>query len=203
VRSQRRWQQIIEVGVAPQDGTGLGGIWLYEAANIGTLHRYNMRVRCGPNAGMKVWVHLRWVRTTIHFWQKRFLNFDFLVFHSPSTLSTSKNIWQVGPTWGVRQVRFRCEKFSIDFAPYSIDRKRIIFFELHNFFYFYRHSQHAHTHQYEYTHANPTLRSIFKDCAGKSSRLTKSPQAPRCRRERRLPLKAQTHVAYHWKHKHC
>jgi hypothetical protein len=26
VRSQRRWQQIIEVGVAPQDGTGLGGI---------------------------------------------------------------------------------------------------------------------------------------------------------------------------------
>jgi hypothetical protein len=32
----------------------------------------------------------------------------------------------------------------------------------------------------------------IEDCAGKSSRLTKSPQAPRCRRERRLPLKAQT-----------
>jgi hypothetical protein len=44
----------------------------------------------------------------------------------------------------------------------------------------------------EYTHANPIPRSIFEDCADKSSRLTKSPQAPRCRRERRLPLKAQT-----------
>jgi hypothetical protein len=55
-----------------------------------------------------------------------------------------------------------------------------------------RHSQRTHTHPYEYTHANPTPRSIFEDCAGKSSRLTKSPQTPRCRRERRLPLKAQT-----------
>jgi hypothetical protein len=54
-----------------------------------------------------------------------------------------------------------------------------------------RHSQHTYTNPYEYTHANPTPRSIFEDCAGKSSRLTKSPQAPRCRRERRLPLKAQ------------
>jgi hypothetical protein len=41
-----------------------------------------------------------------------------------------------------------------------------------------RHSQRTHTHPYEYTHANPTPRSIFEDCAGKSSRLTKSPQAP-------------------------
>jgi hypothetical protein len=55
-----------------------------------------------------------------------------------------------------------------------------------------RHSQRTHTHPYEYTHANHTPRSIFEDCAGKSSRLTKSPQASRCRRERRLPLKAQT-----------
>jgi hypothetical protein len=54
-----------------------------------------------------------------------------------------------------------------------------------------RHLQRTHTHPYEYTHANPTPRSIFEGCAGKSSRLTKSPQAPRCRRERRLPLKAQ------------
>jgi hypothetical protein len=54
-----------------------------------------------------------------------------------------------------------------------------------------RHSQRTHTHPYEYAHANPTPRSIFEDRAGKSSRLTKSPQAPRCRRERRLPLKAQ------------
>jgi hypothetical protein len=55
-----------------------------------------------------------------------------------------------------------------------------------------RHSQRTHTHPYECTHANPTPRSIFEDCAVKSSRLTKSPQALRCRRERRLPLKAQT-----------
>jgi hypothetical protein len=55
-----------------------------------------------------------------------------------------------------------------------------------------RHSQRTHTHSYEYTHANPTLRSIFEDRAGKSSRLTKSPQASRGRRERPLPLKAQT-----------
>jgi hypothetical protein len=39
---------------------------------------------------------------------------------------------------------------------------------------------------------NPTPGCIFEDRAGKSSGLTKSPQAPRCRRERRLPLKAQT-----------
>jgi hypothetical protein len=41
-----------------------------------------------------------------------------------------------------------------------------------------RHSQCTHTHLYEYTHANPTPKSIFEDCVGKSSRLTKSPQTP-------------------------
>jgi hypothetical protein len=56
----------------------------------------------------------------------------------------------------------------------------------------WRHSQHTHTHPYEYTYVNPTPVSIFKDCAGIFSRLTKSPHAPRCRRERRLPLKAKT-----------
>jgi hypothetical protein len=66
---------------------------------------------------------------------------------------------------------------SLFFANYTIHR---------------RHPQRTHTHPYEYTHANPTPRSIFEDCAGKSSRLTKSPQAPRCRRERRLPLNAQS-----------
>jgi hypothetical protein len=55
-----------------------------------------------------------------------------------------------------------------------------VFFELHN------------TSETLTTHTNPTPMSIFKSCAGKSSRLTKSPQAPRCRRGRRLPLKAQT-----------
>jgi hypothetical protein len=69
---------------------------------------------------------------------------------------------------------YRCVYF---FSNYTIHR---------------RHSQRTPTYPYEYTHANPILRSIFEDCAGKSSRLTKPPQAPRCRRERRLPLKAQT-----------
>jgi hypothetical protein len=32
------------------------------------------------------------------FWQKHSPNCDFLVLHSPSTLSTSKNILRVGPT---------------------------------------------------------------------------------------------------------
>jgi hypothetical protein len=41
-----------------------------------------------------------------------------------------------------------------------------------NYTIYWRHSQHTHTHPYEYTHANPTPRSIFEDCAGKSSRLT-------------------------------
>ena len=49
-----------------------------------------------------------------------------------------------------------------------------------------KHSQRIHTHPYERTHANPTLMSIFEDWAVKSSRLTKSPHAPRCQRERRL-----------------
>jgi hypothetical protein len=30
----------------------------------------------------------------------------FLVLHSPSTLSTSKNIWRVGPAWGVWWTQF-------------------------------------------------------------------------------------------------
>jgi hypothetical protein len=55
-----------------------------------------------------------------------------------------------------------------------------------------RYSQLTHTHPYEYTHVNLIPKSIFEDRAGKSSRLTKSPHALRCRRERRLPLKAQT-----------
>jgi hypothetical protein len=54
-----------------------------------------------------------------------------------------------------------------------------------------RHSQRTHTHPYEYTHANPTNRSIFEDCAGESSRLTSH--------HRRLAVDGN--VAYHWKHK--
>jgi hypothetical protein len=55
-----------------------------------------------------------------------------------------------------------------------------------------RHSQHTHTHPCEHTCANPTPRSIFiEDWVGKSSRLTKPPQAPHCRREHRLLLKEQ------------
>jgi hypothetical protein len=39
-----------------------------------------------------MWVRAWWVRKTIYFWQKCSSNYDFLVLHSPSTLSTSKNI---------------------------------------------------------------------------------------------------------------
>jgi hypothetical protein len=50
----------------------------------------------------------------------------------------------------------------------------------------------THTHASLWPHANPTHRSIFEDWTDKSSsRLTKSPQMLSCRRERRLPLKAQ------------
>ena len=55
---------------------------------------------------------------------------------------------------------------------------------------------HAHKHASIFitmnTHATLPLWAPPRDWAGKSSRLTKSPQALRCRRERRLPLKAQT-----------
>jgi hypothetical protein len=70
-----------------------------------------------------------------------------------------------------------------------MSRKSLIFCELHNT------SETLTTHAHSslwIPHANPTPRSIFEDCAGKSSRLTKSPQASRCRREHGLPLKAQT-----------
>jgi hypothetical protein len=46
----------------------------------------------------------------------------FWYFYSPPTLSTPKNIWRVGSTWGVRWVQFGWEKFSIVFTPYSIDK---------------------------------------------------------------------------------
>ena len=54
-----------------------------------------------------------------------------------------------------------------------------------------KHSQRTHSHPYEHTYANPTPMSIFEDWAGKSSRLTKSPEAPRCWREHRLLFNAQ------------
>jgi hypothetical protein len=49
------------------------------------------------------------------------------------------------------------------------------FLFIHSYFFwnytiYRRHSQRTHTHPYEYTHANPTPRSSFEDCAGKSSR---------------------------------
>jgi hypothetical protein len=53
------------------------------------------------------------------------------------------------------------------------------FFELHNT----SETVTTHAHSSLWIEANPTPRSIFEDCAGKSSRLTKLPQAPRCRRE--------------------
>jgi hypothetical protein len=68
------------------------------------------------------------VRKKIRFWQKRSPNCDFLVLHSPSTLSTYKNIWRLGSSWGVRWARFGWEKFSIVFTPYSIDKHAEVFF---------------------------------------------------------------------------
>jgi hypothetical protein len=81
------------------------------------MARHARQVWCG----LMGWVRRWWVRKIIRFWQKRSLNCDFSVLHSPSTLSTPKNIWRVDPSWGVRRTRFRWEKFSIVFAPYSID----------------------------------------------------------------------------------
>jgi hypothetical protein len=46
----------------------------------------------GGPGGYTGWVYTKWVRKTIRFWQKRSPNYDFLVLHSLSTLSTSKNI---------------------------------------------------------------------------------------------------------------
>jgi len=48
-----------------------------------------------------------------------------------------------------------------------------------------------HTQSYKHTSANSNPMNIFKDWTGKSSRLTKSPQASRCRPKRRLLLKAR------------
>jgi hypothetical protein len=78
----------------------------------------------GPHASIGGWVKRGWVTKTNCFWQKRSPNCDFLVLHSPSTLSTSKNMWRVGPAWGVRWTRIGWEKFSIVFTPYSIDTSR-------------------------------------------------------------------------------
>ena len=50
---------------------------------------------------------------------------------------------------------------------------------------------HRHSHPHKYTYTNPIPMRIFEDLADKFSRLTKSPQTSHCRRERRLPLKAQ------------
>jgi hypothetical protein len=76
---------------------------------------------CVGPVGIGGRVHTRWVTKELRSWQKHSPNYNFLVLHSPSTLSTSKNIWRVGPAWGVRRTWFRWEKFSIVFAPYSID----------------------------------------------------------------------------------
>jgi len=52
-------------------------------------------------------------------------------------------------------------------------------------------TERKHTHPYEHMYANPTVMSIFEDRASKSSRLTKSSQAPHCKWEHRLPPNAQ------------
>ena len=75
----------------------------------------------------------------------------------------------------------------------QIKKKRKPTYHLPIYIFFRLHSttqtltMHAHSHPYEHTYANLTPMSIFEDRASKTSRLTKSPQASRYRRERRLP----------------
>jgi hypothetical protein len=92
--------------------------------------------------------------------------------HGDGSFEFRAAVWQFD--WGWRRCRLQAGLRAymgrlssvpvLFFSKYTIHR---------------RHSQRTHTHPYG-------------DCAGKSTRLTKSPQAPRCQRERRLPLKAQT-----------
>ena len=68
-------------------------------------------------------------------------------------------------------------------------KQRNIFFRSHNTTPTL--TMHEHSHSYKHTYTNHIPMSIFENWAGKFSRLAKSPQAPRCRRERRLPLNTQ------------
>ena len=52
------------------------------------------------------------------------------------------------------------------------------------------HSTRTHTHLYEHTYANPTPISTFEGLSRQILKFTKSPQAPRCRRARRLLFNA-------------
>jgi hypothetical protein len=58
------------------------------------------------------------MRKELTFWQKYSLNCDF---YGRSTFSVPTIRWRVGPVWRVRWARIGWEKFSIVFAPYSID----------------------------------------------------------------------------------
>jgi hypothetical protein len=87
-------------------------------------------------------------------------------------------------------IKARACRFRLSSSGTGEHGKKVVFSS--NYTIHRRHSQHTHTCPYEYMHTNPTRRSIFEDYDDKSSRLMKSPQVPHCRRERRLPLKAQT-----------
>jgi hypothetical protein len=82
-----------------------------QSAGIGpTSFRGDGFGRVGP-AGIGGWVRRGWVTKELRFWQKCSLNCDFLVLHSPLTLSTPKKHMtggscvrgKVGPIW-VRKV---------------------------------------------------------------------------------------------------
>jgi hypothetical protein len=83
---------------------------------------------------------------------------------------------------------------SSDFSRSCCDNKKTIQHQFFDFFLNYTSTdvyvQHMHTHFYEYTYANPTLMSTSKRLCRHISRLIKSPQVSRYRRERRLPLKS-------------
>jgi hypothetical protein len=84
------------------EGTG-GACWSWRGFFQLLLNRYG-----GPDryrwAGMRGWGEKK-----LRFWQKHSPNCNFLILHSPSILSTSKNMWRVSPTWGVRRVWFMWE----------------------------------------------------------------------------------------------
>jgi hypothetical protein len=124
-------------------GTGRAG---GRAGTCGSRRQMKVRSREGMGPRRRWRLHLRRLGTVQFFFERRrgwvqrvhdvgmcvvgeknnlflaetFSKLRFLVLHSPSTLSTSKNIWHVGPTWGVRWDRLRWEKFTSVFAPYSI-----------------------------------------------------------------------------------
>jgi hypothetical protein len=141
-RDDRECINILRVRLRADDSSGGGGSasWRWEQHGVVSLvHHREFGIASGQLVGKQVtWQERQTEKTWVGpagtqrgyargGW-KKFVSGRltlqiaiFLVLHSPSTLSTSKNTRRVGPAWGVRRPRFGWEKFSIVFAPYSID----------------------------------------------------------------------------------